>query len=144
MKVNRLLFTFCNFIFFYFLKKKIEKKKKMNLQTKRLEFQKWEEEDCEFLLKHYSNQKVLKFMEECVLNNLEEATNLLREFNEDYSKHSFSQLKVIEKESGKLIGVAGCWEIKTDENGSRIEDDKEGNIELEIGYDLDPNFWGKG
>ena len=48
--------------------------------------------------------------------------------------------KTIEKESNKVIVVTGIFVIKVGERGGRIEDDKEGKVEIELGYDFNPDF----
>lgn len=114
------------------------------MESERLEFFTWEEGDKYFLLDHYSKDIILKYMQECRLDSIEQATETLRQYNKDYQENGVSLLKTIEKNSGNIVGVSGIFLIKVDAKGSRIDDKKEGNIELELGYDFNPNYWGKG
>jgi ribosomal-protein-alanine N-acetyltransferase len=110
-------------------------------ETKRLILKKWDEEDFEFLYKHYNNEKVVLYMEECILGESKEnAKNLINEFNFNFDKNKFSLLKVILKDNNEIIGVSGCYFIKVSEEG-RIDEKNDGNIEIELGYDFEPSHW---
>eukprot|EP01091_Cochliopodium_minus_P005927 TRINITY_DN15819_c0_g1_i1.p1 TRINITY_DN15819_c0_g1~~TRINITY_DN15819_c0_g1_i1.p1 ORF type:complete len:185 (-),score=43.28 TRINITY_DN15819_c0_g1_i1:56-610(-) len=116
----------------------------MILQSNRLLFTKWDEKDSQFLYEHYTNEKVIEHMQECRLESLKEAEEEMRGFNKDFDEMGYGMLKVIEKKSGDIIGVAGLFRIMTNEKGGRLKDNSEGIEEIEIGYDFSPKYWGNG
>lgn len=117
------------------------------LSSERLRYQLWEEKDAHFLFDHYTNNEILKYMKECKLNSKEEALQNLRNYNKDFLINGYSMLKTVEKESNNVIGVSGCFQILVDEKGGRVDDQnttESKNFEVELGYDYNPRFWGKG
>lgn len=112
--------------------------------SKRLKVEKWEEMDLKFVLEHYSNKQVLQYMKECEISTLEEAKDFIEKNNQNYQDLNFSLLKVVHRDERVTIGSAGCWKIIVDELGNRISDSEQGNEEVEIGYDFNPKYWGKG
>jgi [ribosomal protein S5]-alanine N-acetyltransferase len=115
------------------------------MYSKRLKFEIWKEEDENFLYEHYTNEKVLKYMEEQRIKNKEEVKNIIKEFNTNFEKNKYSMLKIKLKENEEIIGVGGCFNIFSNENG-RVDElnESDKNEEIEIGFDFSPKYWGNG
>lgn len=103
-----------------------------DLQTERLMLKNISEEDTDFILRVFSNNNVNRYLYDAEpLTNIEEATEIV-DFYLQPEPRGHHRWIVIDKESGSKMGTCGvhCW------------DKKEGKVD--IGYDLIPDFWGKG
>lgn len=102
------------------------------LETERLRFRRLEISDAEDLFRIYSDTEVMKFMGESPPSIEAERNNIEAHIKKYYQTGSFGFWATIFKESGKFIGRCGLLT-------SQIA----GKDEIEIGYLLDRNFWGK-
>jgi [ribosomal protein S5]-alanine N-acetyltransferase len=103
-------------------------------ETARLEFRKLEKKDVLAWTPFFIANKMLPFvgLNEVIVPE-EHAKFWIDKQLERYVETSFGQLAVLEKESGKLIGVSGI-----------IPRDIEGVLEYEITYSFLPAYWGMG
>jgi ribosomal-protein-alanine N-acetyltransferase len=118
----------------------------MILETDRTSVEKWDHDtDIIWLQHHYSTELVLKYMQECRVTTSEQARDIITINNKNLLKEGFALCKIVDKSLNVVIGTAGCWSIPVDEHGNRLRDDENGvGEEIEIGYDLSPEYWGMG
>lgn len=113
------------------------------MQSERLIFRYWTLEDFEFLFELWNDNRVTKYMQECHIESLEDAKQILIQ-NENLSSVKEGLFFLVsEKQSNIPIGNLGLWTIFVNKNGDRVEENS--NLkELEIGYDFKVDTWGKG
>ncbi len=104
----------------------------MWLETQRLVLREFQREDYRELAPILANPQVMQFSLTGIIS-IPQTQEKIESFITEYEKNGFSKWAVIFKESNELIGYCGI----------AIEqiDNKQ---EKEIGYRLDPRFWGKG
>lgn len=102
------------------------------LETENLIFRQLEISDAEKLFRIYSNAETMKFMGNRPASLEEERKNLENHIKNYYEKFGFGFWAAILKDSGQFIGRCGL--LKSEINGKS---------EIEIGYLLDRNFWGR-
>lgn len=100
------------------------------IETKRLFMRELSLTDVESVYRHFSNPEVTRYMDIEVCKDLNEAEDIILFHIND----SGCRYGLFSKEKNELIGTCGfhCW-IK-DDQGSRAE----------VGFDLSPDYWGKG
>lgn len=103
------------------------------LQSERLLLREITEQDVEDVFEIYSNKEVmLYFADRFPFEKISEAETMIREYKEALSKNWGMRWGIVLKETGKLIGTCGFHAIS--------EYDKR----IEIGYDLNRDYWQKG
>lgn len=106
-------------------------------ETERLAFRKLTENDIPGWSRFFVNNDRTHFVgaaQFAHLNEMEKATNWIQSQLDRYAAGNFGQLAVIEKESGKFIGVSGLIERELEE----------GKKDYEVTYSLLPECWSKG
>lgn len=104
----------------------------MKLETQRLILREFQLEDFQQLAPILANPQVMKFSLAGILSPLQ-TQEKIASFITSYAKYGFGKWAVIFKESNELIGYCG---IAVEEIDNQAE--------KEIGYRLDPRFWGRG
>lgn len=103
------------------------------IQTSRLQIIPLEESDFSQALDMMRNPEVMRFIGNGVKTN-EEARSLFEQFLSHQKKFGHSLGKVIDKSDGSFIGLGGVVHYALEEN----------NPTVEVGYWLNPPYWGKG
>jgi ribosomal-protein-alanine N-acetyltransferase len=102
------------------------------LETDRLLLRKYAEEDAEAFFELNSDPRVLRFVPDAPLVNVEQARQILVDHPiADYQKHGFGRCACILKSTGQQIGFAGLKYLE--ELG-----------EVDVAYRLLPSCWGRG
>ena len=102
------------------------------LETDRLLLRKYVEEDAEAFFELNSDPKVLRFVPDKQLLNVEQARQILIDHPiADYRKHGFGRGACILKSTGQQIGFAGLKYLEELD-------------EVDVAYRLLPAFWGQG
>lgn len=102
------------------------------IETERLLLRGFEPNDAPFVLKHFSDPDVCRYLYDCEpFASLEEAEGLIRGYNNPDQK-SRCRWVIVWKETGEIAGTCGfhLWDHD--------------NKSVELGYDLCKEFWGKG
>lgn len=102
------------------------------LETERLILRNIREEDTDFIYKHFSDEKVCEYLyDEVNFTSREEAAELVKFFSNP-EINGYNRWVLVKKDTGERVGTCGfhLW-------------DKTNHI-AEIGYDLYPEYWGKG
>ena len=103
-----------------------------NLETKRLVLRPFREDDLDRLVQLFANADFMRFSGGDGYTPQQTAAVLGKFLN--WSRQSLpSQFALIDRESGTLFGYCGFLHQEVD-----------GNSEIEIGYRLHPDFWGRG
>ncbi|EGL18023.1 MULTISPECIES: GNAT family N-acetyltransferase [unclassified Paenibacillus] len=105
---------------------------KDKLETERLLLRTMTEEDALRLFEVWSSPDVTKFMNIEPFTEIKQAADMIAFLNGLALENKAVRYAVIEKESGAIIGSCGFNELDF------------GQRRVEIGYDLDPAYWGKG
>lgn len=102
------------------------------LETEHLWLREYVPEDAEAVFELGSNPVVQRYTGDPCLTSIEEAQAVLLQHPiEDYRQHGFGRWAVVLKTNGKVIGFAGLKYLPELD-------------ELDLGYRLLPEFWGKG
>ena len=102
------------------------------LETDRLLLRQYVEEDAEAFFELNSDPKVLRFVPDKQLLNVEQARQILIDHPiADYRKHGFGRGACILKSTGQQIGFAGLKYLEELD-------------EVDVAYRLLPAFWGQG
>lgn len=104
----------------------------MQLETQCLILREFSHEDLHQLAPILANPKVMKFSPTGILS-VSQVQAKIDSFITSYKEFGFGKWAVIFKESDQLIGYCGIAVEKIDKVDER-----------EIGYRLDPEFWGRG
>ncbi|HOP11400.1 MAG TPA: GNAT family N-acetyltransferase [Oscillospiraceae bacterium] len=102
------------------------------IETKRLMLKNISADDRAFILKQFSDDSVNRYLYDTEpFSNLEEADELIDYFTQPEPRTLHRWILVL-KDGGEKIGTCGFhnWDRR--------------NQRAEIGYDLQPDFWGKG
>lgn len=103
------------------------------LETKRLLLRRITTEDAPELFMMRSDANVLKYIGRKPAKTLDEVLDLIKIFDEGIEKNEALMWGIAEKENpGKLIGTICFWNMQPH------------NYRTEMGYLLNPFFWGKG
>jgi GrpB-like predicted nucleotidyltransferase (UPF0157 family)/ribosomal protein S18 acetylase RimI-like enzyme len=105
----------------------------MILETTRLLLREFTEHDLDALFPIMADQEVMRFSLKGPLSREETLFYLKNRVIPDYAKYGFGVWAIIHKEDNRLIGIAGLkvWDI-------------DGKEQTELGYRLDPKYWGRG
>jgi len=102
------------------------------LETNRLLLREYLEEDAEAFFELNSDPRVLRFVPDAQLFDVEQARQILIDHPiADYQKHGFGRGACILKSTGQQIGFAGLKFLEELE-------------EVDVAYRLLPTFWGQG
>ncbi|MBE9167054.1 GNAT family N-acetyltransferase [Pleurocapsales cyanobacterium LEGE 06147] len=104
----------------------------MWLETQRLILREFQQEDLCQLAPILANPQVMKFSPTGILS-FQQTRTKINGFIASYKKNGFGKWAVIFKESNRLIGYCGIAVEQIDNVDER-----------ELGYRLDPAFWGRG
>lgn len=107
-------------------------KKFPELESERLFFKEYRKEDAASLLYIRSHPKVSKYMDSEILKTVEDSEKRIHNMQQVFKEQNGITWAIRDKETNTLIGDFGVW--KLDRQNSRGE----------IGYVLNPNYWGKG
>lgn len=101
------------------------------LETERLIFRQFTPDDLPQLIELRSDAEVNKYMGGFKLQNAEALTERLKVYIASYDKYGFGAMAMIWKETREFFGWSGLMML-------------EDFGEVEIGYGMAKNFWGKG
>ncbi|WP_459499350.1 GNAT family N-acetyltransferase [Bacillus sp. C1] len=101
--------------------------------TDRLQFRKYTMDDLEFYTSLWGNEKVLRYIGNGTLKTYTQCKKSLEGWVLPGYKNGLGLFLMIEKDTGIPIGHAGL-----------VRQQVEGKEEIEIGYWLLPEYWGKG
>nr|WP_314590503.1 GNAT family N-acetyltransferase [Paenibacillus terrigena] len=101
-----------------------------NIETERLFMRELTLDDVEAVYRHFSYLEVTKFMDIEVCKDLREAEEIIAFHIND----SGCRYGLFNKENNELVGTCGfhCWSTEDQET------------KAEIGFDLSPDYWGRG
>ena len=102
------------------------------LESERLLLRRFEESDAERLYELRSNPKVMQYMDSYPEPNVNAIKFKIQEMNLSYDMRLGINWAIILKDTQKMIGYFGIWKLDKD------------NCRGEVGYSLDPEFWGNG
>ncbi|WP_232771674.1 GNAT family N-acetyltransferase [Tenacibaculum sp. Bg11-29] len=102
------------------------------LESERLLFKEYRKEDAASLLYIRSHPKVSKYMDSEILKTVEDSEKRIHNMQQIFKEQNGITWAIRDKETNTLIGDFGVW--KLDRQNSRGE----------IGYVLNPDYWGKG
>lgn len=106
----------------------------LELETNRLSFRRYTLEDLPFVYELVRDARVMRYIGEGKVKDLDYAENLIHRMIEQYNNFDDYGLHLlIEKGTNKYIGHAGIV--------AQIIDD---TFELELGYWIHPAYWGQG
>ena len=101
----------------------------LSLETERLKFRQWQEEDFEKVAEFFSKQENARFVGG--MKSKEESWRLIATYIGHYQLRGYSYPAIEEKASGQLVGTVGLWHSSP-------------WTEPELGYWLLPEQQGKG
>lgn len=102
------------------------------LESERLLFRAYKKEDAANLLNVRSHPKVSKYLDSKIMESVGEAENRITTILQDFKEKKGITWAISDKKTNNYIGDFGIWRF-----------DKQ-NFRGEIGYVLNPDFWGKG
>jgi len=101
------------------------------LETKRLVLRKWTNDDCDALFEILSDAEVVRHVDDGKPFSRDKTLKFLDAMKICVEKNGFCRWKTVEKSSGEIVGSCGFGRIA--ETG-----------EIELGYLLRRNSWGRG
>ena len=101
------------------------------LETERLVLRKFTLADLDELIALRSDDEVIKYLGGRTLQNPEAITKRMQFYLDCYEKFGFGMSAMIWKATGKMIGWSGIQPL-------------DGTTEIEVGYGMTKEFWGKG
>ncbi|MEP6704526.1 MAG: GNAT family N-acetyltransferase [Acidobacteriota bacterium] len=101
------------------------------IESERLLFRKFTIDDLPQLIEQRSDPDVNKFLGGTKLQNPESLSKRIRFYMRCYETHGFGTCAMIWKPSGEMIGSAGLQPL-------------DGTDEVEVGYSMIKEYWGKG
>ncbi|MGE7093156.1 GNAT family N-acetyltransferase [Lysinibacillus sp. NPDC048646] len=101
-------------------------------ETERFILRKAVEKDCYDIFELYADEKVVKYMPFTPFTSIEDAINELNWYDKIFKEQTGLRWVIEEAESNKVIGTCGFLNYERAHN------------RIEIGYDLNPSYWGKG
>ena len=104
----------------------------MEIETQRLILREFQLEDVQQLAPILANPRVMEFSSTGILSVLKTQAKIL-DFIASYRQYGFGKWAISFKQSNQLIGYCGIAIEQIDNKDER-----------EIGYRLDPKFWGQG
>ena len=103
------------------------------LQSERLLLRKLADQDVSDIFEIYSDPEVMLYFDDrYAFKELSEAEQMIREYNNAFHDKTGMRWGIVLKDSGKLIGTCGFHAIS------------DYHKRIEIGYDLNRNYWGNG
>ena len=102
------------------------------LQTERLQLRKLSLDDAEEIFFLRSNDEVNKYLDRASVNNIDEAMAFINKVNIGVANDNWMYWAICFKDNPKLIGTICFWNLNEEEN------------KAEIGYELNPEYQGKG
>lgn len=100
-------------------------------ESERLIFRKFTLDDLPLLIEQRSDPDVNKFLGGTKLQNPEALAKRIRFYMSCYESHGFGMCAMVWKPTGEIIGSAGLQPL-------------DGTDEIEVGYSMIKEFWGKG
>jgi ribosomal-protein-alanine N-acetyltransferase len=101
------------------------------VESERLIFRKFTIEDLPMLIEQRSDPDVNKFLGGTNLQNPEALSRRIRFYMSCYETHGFGMCAMIWRPTGEMIGSAGLQPL-------------DGTEEIEVGYSMIKEYWGKG
>lgn len=101
------------------------------VETERLIFRRFTDEDLPQLIEHRADPEVNKYLGGIERQNPEALRARIKFYMECFDKFGFGMCPMIWKETGEVIGTAGLQPL-------------EDTGEVEVGYSIIKNYWGKG
>jgi len=101
------------------------------VESERLIFREFTLDDLPMLIKQRSDPDVNKYLGGTKLQNPEALAKRIRFYMSCYESHGFGTCAMIWKPTGEMIGSAGLQPL-------------DGTDDIEVGYSLVKEFWGKG
>ncbi|PYS98648.1 MAG: hypothetical protein DMF63_14750 [Acidobacteria bacterium] len=101
------------------------------IESERLKFREFTVADLPTLIEQRSDPDVNKFLGGTKLQNPEALAKRIRFYMSCYETHGFGMCAMIWKPTGEVIGSAGLQPL-------------DGTDEIEVGYSMIKDFWGKG
>ena len=101
------------------------------VESERLLFRKFTVDDLPALIQQRSDPDVSKFLGGSKLQNPEALAKRIRFYISCYESHGFGMCGMIWKPTGEMIGSAGLQPL-------------DGTEEIEVGYSMVKEFWGRG
>ena len=103
-----------------------------HLESDRLIYRQFTDDDAQRLYDIRDNEKVMQYMDAYPEPNVESVKHKIQEMNLAFEMKLGINWAMIKKNTAVMIGYFGIWKIDAD------------NCRGEIGYALDPKYWGKG
>jgi len=104
----------------------------INIETERLYFSNLKPNDCDSLFEIYSNKKAMKYWSYLPFAHTKQAQKMIEDSIQNWNNGTAISLGIYCKDSPKLIGTINLFNFH--EQSKRAE----------IGYILDPTYWGIG
>ena len=114
----------------------------MNIEFEFKDFPKFETErfilrkgivnDCKDIFALYSNEKVVKYLPLKLFDSVEDAIDEINWYEKIFKEQIGLRWVIEEAKTKKVIGTCGYLNYEKEHN------------RIEIGYDLNPEYWGKG
>lgn len=101
------------------------------VETERLIFREFIEDDLPMLIEQRSDPEVNKYLGGTMLQNPEALAKRIKFYISCYASHGFGSCAMIWKQTGEMIGSAGIQPL-------------DGTEEIEVGYSMIKEYWGKG
>lgn len=101
------------------------------IESDRLIFRRFTLDDLPLLVEQRSDPEVNKFLGGTKLQNPEALGKRIRFYMSCYESHGFGMCAMVWKQTGKMIGSAGLQPL-------------DGTDEIEVGYSMTKDYWGKG
>jgi ribosomal-protein-alanine N-acetyltransferase len=102
------------------------------IESERLRFRKFSMGDAKDLFHIRSNDEVLRYLDMVRFESIGDAEKMVQTVEESYSKETGINWGIVEKLSNSFIGYYGFWRMIPE------------HCRAEIGYALQPEYWGKG
>jgi len=101
-------------------------------ETERFILRKGIVDDCKDIFALYSNEKVVKYLPLNLFDSVEDAIDEINWYEKIFKEQIGLRWVIEEAKTKKVIGTCGYLNYEKEHN------------RIEIGYDLNPEYWGKG
>jgi ribosomal-protein-alanine N-acetyltransferase len=114
----------------------------VRLETERLVLRPLALDDLDDFARFVADPETMRFIGAGGTRTREQALDTLERMMESYEAHGFGQLAIVRKEDGAVMGRCGLlvWDPKT----WTITQELDGAVEIEVGYLLGRDYWGRG